>query len=314
MMDLLGCTVTQQHFAIWASLLVSDPAPFFLSGDMLSLVPTTLPIMDRRTGLAHYLPRPFHDSYAVYTVDPACQHVVFLTDTALRELPAPVRETLLATQWRYGRGQIYDWAYVKEMLPANLPARTKTCIETDSGTKWVLDASLWHALSPTVREHWLRHFIEQEQPSYPFISLGQVPHLLESLPPGLPLANTFTYTSGPNCFATTLAAITNIPAYAETISTLWLEQQAFVQGLHIRGYTTQETVIPEDRECHEIVILWRDAQAVLRHACFLLGEGVALNKNAQAWYTPRHLALLHNIVRYWEEDNYQIEGYTQSGR
>lgn len=92
MQDLVSCTVTQRHFDHWAHVLVTDTAPYFLPDDLLSSIPTDIPRFPRHSGLDQQLTLALRDSYTVYRVDPVCQHVVFLTDTALCTIHPHIRE------------------------------------------------------------------------------------------------------------------------------------------------------------------------------------------------------------------------------
>lgn len=314
MHDLVGCTVTQRHFDHWTHVLVTDAAPYFLPDDLLSSIPADIPRFPRRSGLDQQLPLALRDSYTIYRVDPACQHVVFLTDAALRNIRPHIREQLLYAQWRNGRGQVYDWERFTEFFPPDrcLEQLNDYTIDTEAGRKCVLGATLWHSFSADRQECWLRQFIADQQHPYPMLALAGV-----ELPPRRALqprslANSFAFTSGPNCFATTLAAITETAEYAHAVSMLWLHQDMFLHGLTIRGYAHNHTVDACTEGLSDGVVIWSDDAGTPRHACWLVGRGIALNKNGQAWYDSRHLATIRDVLAFWEEDNYHVHVYTRS--
>ncbi|MCU0493324.1 MAG: hypothetical protein MUD01_17195 [Chloroflexaceae bacterium] len=282
MQDLVGCTVIQRHFDHWTQLLVTDAAPFFLPDDVLPSIPTAIPIFPRSSGLNKHLTLPFHDSYTTYNVDSSCQHVVFLTDDALRSIDPHIRERLLYEQWRCGRGQIYDRDLVAEFFPraTSFDQIEAFCIETPAGRKCVLASTLWYALPAERQEQWLRRFIADNVHPYSIIGLEGVELQPLQIRQVTALANTFAFTSGPNCFATTLAAATESVALSQTISMLWLHQDTFLHGLTVRGYTRNDAVNVSSDDLSDGVIIWSDDAGTPRHACWLLGQGIALNKNA----------------------------------
>lgn len=57
---------------------------------------------------------------------------------------------------------------------------------------------------------------------------------------------------------------------------------------------------------------WGRPAGVLHHACWLIGQGIVLNKNGQAWYEPRHLAALRDVLAFWKDDGYDVHIYTRS--
>lgn len=311
MKELVNCTVTQRHFAEWTHLLVADAAPYFLPDDLLSSLPADIPCVPRHLGIERQLPLALRDSYTIYRVDQTCQHVVFLTDTALCSIRPDIRERLLYAQWRNGRGQVYDWERFTEFFRPDTYLDQLNCctIDTEAGRKCVLGATLWHSLSSDRQECWLCQFIADQQHPYRTLALDSIAHLPRRVQS---LANTFAFTSGPNCFATTLAAITETAEHAHTISTLWLNQAMFLQGLTLRGYAPNHTVDACTTGLSDGVIVWCDDAGTPQHACWLIGQGIALNKNGQAWYEPRHLAAIRDVVAFWQEDNYHIQVYMRS--
>lgn len=314
MHNLVGCAVTQRHFDNWTHLLVADAAPYFLSDNLLSSIPAEIPCFPRRSGMDQQMSLALRDSYSIYRVDPAYQHVVFLTDAALRSLRPRVREQLLYAQWRGGRGQVYDWERFTELFPSDtrFGELSDFAIDTEAGRKCILGDTLWHSLPADRQECWLRRFVADHRHPYPTMALNSI-----ELPPPRTLqlsslANTFAFTSGPNCFATTLAAITETPEYAHTISMLWLHQDMFLHGLTVSGYTRNHAVDACTEGLSDAVVIWSDDAGTPRHTCWLIGQGIALSKNGQAWYDPRHLAAIRDVLALWEEDNYHVQVYTRT--
>jgi len=296
-----GCSVAQEQCKQWADRLVTQAAPFFLTETLCSLLPREMVVFKRQEFAHLNFALAFHDAYTTYAVHAPCQHVTFLRNADLLELSSSVRHELLYTQWQCGRGQVYDWETVSDFFKDNHAENgvSAHCIDTPAGVKFVLDFHVWQQLLHQRQVEWLRQFIEFNHHTYPTIPLSAVDRReIEPLPRPLIqlLANPFADDSGPNCFSTTLAAITENPVMAQTISTLWLRPEPFMQGLAARGYRELRTEKVQYSALANAVCVWQNQQNIAQHACYVIGNGLALNKNSQAWYAPRHLAYLTDVI------------------
>lgn len=106
------------------------------------------------------------------------------------------------------------------------------------------------------------------------------------LPGARELAGTFADSSGPNCFATVLAAA-GVDGAAED----WVQQEAFDDWLArscAPGGTDDDV---------GAVLTWRDSTGVPVHAAVTIGHGFALEKAAQTWWTPRIVATVDEVKR-----------------
>jgi hypothetical protein len=312
MMDLTNYTLSQQHMDRWSGLLVAEAAPFFVPETLRPLIPPEILLFARSSLAQLRLDLAMLDSYTLYAVQRAYQDVVFLRNADFLDLSPALREQLLYAQWQAGRGQVYAWEQISHYFTPALQAQAEQyLVDTEQGRKLVLEYALWQQLPSSAQEQWLKEFVALNGHPYPTLPTSR----LESIPSAAPtlrsLANTFAFASGPNCLSTALAGISRNSHVAQTISTLWLQQDMFLQGLRDRGYTPNPAVSADDQDLVDAVFLWNDASGTPQHACLLIGAGLALNKNSQAWYTARHIAALHDIIDYWQEDNLQIQVYTR---
>ena len=195
------------------------------------------------------------------------------------------------------------------MSPQLQSKAERECIETDKGRFLVLDAWLWGQLPALVRHAWLLDYVAQAHHPSPTCVFPVQEQVFSRRSIVHYLANSFSYTSGPNCFATALAAATPERHQATTISGMWLHQPAFFDGLHARGYTQQDYISVLDPDLRDSICVWYDAQGRAVHACWIIGNGLALNKNAQSWYAPRHIAMLCDILAYWQDDGLRCVVY-----
>lgn len=75
----------------------------------------------------------FKDSYWLYSVSRTADTVALMSPAQFNGLPQAAREELLRLQWQLGRGQIYDSAFVEEVLGAVPPLLERTAFDTPAG-------------------------------------------------------------------------------------------------------------------------------------------------------------------------------------
>ncbi len=305
MQRLLGCEVSAEQFARWAKLLVREPAPYFFSEGLQ--LPAEALILSRKAFSAAGFDLAFVDSYTTYAISSEAQWVAMLTSVQLDALPVETRQRLLAEQVRHKRGQVYGWEWVEKFLQDYTQIES-CCVTFEDKHYLALDSKIWALLTPESRQQWLSDFIQADTPTeclsseYAAECKNRVVRRL---------AGTFADTSGPNCFSTTLAAVTQDESTAQTIADFWLHQEPFFQGLERRGYTLRTDLSVSTPGLHDAVLIWQDAQGTAQHACYLIENGLVLNKNSQAWFAPRQLLQLQTVLDVWKDDGYEIAVYSQ---
>ena len=160
----------------------------------------------------------------------------------------------------------------------------------------------WWSLSKTARHDWLEAVVTED--GLQAVPLETISHPLNAST--REFANSFAASSGPNCFATALACVTNNLDEARAISLLWLHQEPFLQGLNARGYaiTAKE---PQTGD----VIVWFDSSDLAQHACAVIAPGLVLNKNAQRWSAPRQILKLESVLENWLEDQLEVRVFSR---
>lgn len=259
----------------------------------------------------------WRDSYQTYAVRQDAEWVAFLPAAQFQTLPLETQQALLVAQGQLGRGQVYEWEQLAPLLHDDLRQRwaSHRRFVTDAGALLALDAVSWRELPAAVRELWLAQFVSRQQAPYPTLHWEDI--RWRRPPPRAAtlrwLANRFPIGSGPNCFATALAAVTTDLVAARVTSALWLHPEPFLRGLAAHGFRTSDRD-PSDISLSDAVLVWRDAAGHAQHACYVIGQGVALNKNAQVWYAPRHLARVGDILAYWSDDPFTVEVFVRDHR
>ncbi len=95
------------------------------------------------------------------------------------------------------------------------------------------------------------------------------------LPDARRLAGRFPLTSGPNCFATVMAAA-GVPDAEGT----WMQREPFEDWL------ADHTIAGGNDSLPGTVLVWRDRGGSVGHAGVTLGDGHYLHKPSQGWMTP----------------------------
>ncbi|GAA1719638.1 hypothetical protein GCM10009809_14280 [Isoptericola hypogeus] len=99
------------------------------------------------------------------------------------------------------------------------------------------------------------------------------------LPGARGLAGRFPAASGPNCFGTVMAAAGVAGAEHE-----WMQREPFERWLAERAVALPRRSRPDDHP--GTVLVWRSPAGQVEHAAITLGDGWALHKPSQSWYSP----------------------------
>ena len=105
------------------------------------------------------------------------------------------------------------------------------------------------------------------------------------LPRAKEIAGQFAMSSGPNCFGTTLAAAGLVDP------TTCVVQEPFEEFLVSRC-----TAGGRDADAGTVLV-WRDSDGVPVHSAITIGDGWALEKPAQTWWTPRVVLDVRQLIK-----------------
>ena len=308
---IMGCAVPERTWRAWERILVSPREPVFVTDAAASLLPPQALVLNRDELSAW--PLDFRDSYWTYAVAQEARQVALLTPTEWRGIAAKHRRELRLLQWRFGRGQLYRWSLAGDLLrptPRVLRRLEPEVFDADGTPMIDLTFDIWWEMPHETRRTWLAHYIRN-------IANEGVPECLAStLPAGFwrkirtkgcgpaaaRLAGTFATHSGPNCFATVLAGVTETMEAGLAIADLWLWGDPFVRNLRAREFVRLEGALDPDHTEAGSVVTWENADGDVVHATLSLGGGLALNKNAQGWARPRVVRRLSDILTDWASD------------
>jgi len=302
--QVLGCHVSDSTLASWEQRLVFEREPIFVDDARAALLPTGAVVLDSREFGENYAMAPLDlwDSYDLYRMDRRGLSVAFLTPNEVAALPAAARQELMSLQASRGRGQIYDHLH---------GAGERDRFMVDAAPRYALRHDTWWAMTPAARRDWLQSFVSEGRKSC--LSLAVSEEQWERFGPvARRLAGRFEAVSGPNCFATALAAVTESVALAESIAGHWLHPAPFLRGLSERGFADGGPVGGDGSALPPgSVLLFVDDEGGLQHACYYLGDGLTLNKDGQGWFIPRQVRPVAEVLQSWRDDGFHPRVYTQ---
>lgn len=225
--------------------------------------------------------------YEFWLMKPEATHFIIVQKGWFESLPAELKFKLLKMQSELGRGLIYP-----EELLAHPKFYDYTLIN-----KTILTSSLVDHMTHHEKEEILRYGVEAEEDNIVIGVKKNIPdHIKE-------VANSFSTVNGSNCFGSTLFAITGQEKYLPE----WVHQGQFLEVLREEGY---RQVSGENRL--EDVIVWKDDNGMVRHACYYLGNGLYFNKSGQKIFNPWKIVSWRELDDDWGHYSYTI--YRKPGR
>ncbi len=230
-------------------------------------------------------PLEYLDAYAPWSVPARAQHVALLEPDDISMLNPSTRMALNRAQIEFNRGSVYPLKMARDFaIPTEF-------LERDTiDDQFLLRFDAWHALPEAAQFDWLQCYVNSDG--------------LTSLESRHPLIG-FSANSGPNCFATTLAAIEPNQTEALKVAQTWLHQPKFLQKLENLNYNAPQ---PYDGSPlpPRAVLLFKDSNGLIVHAAAHLENNLMLNKDAQSWHRPRQVLKLEDLLERWAEDRLEL--------
>jgi hypothetical protein len=112
------------------------------------------------------------------------------------------------------------------------------------------------------------------------------------------MVNTFSGTSGPNCFA---AAAASTPAKGRMHYRQWLHWIPFSRFLSESDYCC---LINGSPEAGDILVFVRKDQVI--HVAYCLGSGLCFEKSGQDFFEPYRIQKLLNLLEEWPTTELKI--------
>jgi hypothetical protein len=293
---ILGCQVDDVTLEAWAKILVFTREPIFLSNELRQKLPESIKVMSRAEFNQRDDLLEFKDAYLTYSVGVA-PFVALLGPAEFRNLESALQLEIMMLQSELGRGQIYSLEFAQKILGSEC-SKLETDVFAD---RVAIRFDAWWSLSKIARHNWFEAVVIED--GLQSVALEPITN-----PIVRELANSFVTSSGPNCFSTALASVTNDLVEARVISLLWLHQEPFFAGLRTRGFReSTRDAQPGD------VIVWFDSSNLAQHACAVIAPGLVLNKDAQRWSAPRQILKLESVLENWAENQLEVRVFSKSG-
>lgn len=198
----------------------------------------------------------------------------------------PVTAELRDTFFMYGGG---PWAWLSEEEYADLPPDVRSALGSERRRRiQPKPAPAWP--SDTMLEARLVRWIEAgTRPSLHALAQGHLQRASEGpLPGASELAGTFPDRSGPNCFATVMAAA------GEPVDQDWVQADQFQDWL---DRSTRPAGPGDENRAGQLLVWHQDGEVA--HAAVTLGGGWALQKASQSWSSPVVVWTVEEVVRSW---------------
>lgn len=264
-MNVLGVPVSADVYERWARWLAPDVQPFFVG---------SLRDWPSGPGCGGTLSAELGHTYRTWRIDRSLE-ILWLDEATFADMPRERRAALVRAQVDHGRGAVPStrrWSDVVDprtvraqadghrfvwwpSLVARNPRVVLSRVITGSpdGAAGPAEPSI-HATVP--EETWTRCSL--------------------ALPNAKSVAGSFPTSSGPNCFGTVMAAAGVADAADGRVL-----QTPFDEWL---GATCR----PGGRDGDPgTVLVWRDGSSDPTHAAVTIGDGWALEKASEEWWTPR---------------------------
>ena len=205
-----------------------------------------------------------------------------LPQTPQLKITAEVRDTFFL----YAGG---PWAWLTEEEFRALPAHARTALTRERRQRTNPKPPVAWPSDPLLRAALVRWIEAGTAPSLHVLARE---HREQASPGPLPQASTlagqFPAGSGPNCFATVMAAT------GQPVARDWVQQEQFERWL--AEATSPVTGGSDDEGAR--VLLWHE-HGQLAHAAVTIGGGWVLHKPSQSWSSPTMVWTAAELIRSW---------------
>jgi hypothetical protein len=276
-MRILNIDVPEDLLARWREFLAPEWQPFFVQPDDGFTTPPIAPdITPWAASGGQTLSDDLRDTFKAWRVQGASR-VVWFDEASFMAMPRSDRARLVRSQVDRRRGvvpTVRRWAGRLDVAVLRRQA---------DGHRFVW----WPSLLAQDPEPVLVDLVEDGQlPSrHQEVPASTWNACRDLLPHAEEIVGTFPLSSGPNCFGTVLAAAGKADASE------WVLQDPFEHWL-------QTSCVRGGDDNHPgTVLVWRDRERLPVHAAVTIGDGWAMEKPAQTWWTVRGVHQLRDLIK-----------------
>jgi hypothetical protein len=278
---LLGLPLSDSILQTWSENMVFALEPLFLPFELAQQFDVSL----TRAEFGQWLrlqPLEYADAYQPWA---AASEWVVLAE----RVPVSLLPDINAAVVQSKRGLVFPLELARSF------AVPEIFLERDSSDdRYILRLEAWKSLTQEQRFAWLCQYVSQDA----------VPCRSSQYPQWAGLVG-WQAKSGANCFS--MALLGHDPTLQGIPD--WLQPQTLMRLLEQRGYIENESDFP--LEPHDVLV-WKNREQVV-HASAYLGDGLVLNKDSQAWYSPRQVLRLETLLERWNEPDLAQMVFTRGG-
>ncbi|WP_128100934.1 hypothetical protein [Paenibacillus sp. DCT19] len=156
----------------------------------------------------------------------------------------------------------------------------------------VLHSKLWSKLPYEVKVDLLKGYAKKWDDWNGYALDDSIPLHLQRY------ANTFPAEGGGNCLAATLFAVSQ----QEWILNEWVHPETFAEGLKRANYVMRDT---EELRTGDVVV-WMDANDIVQHASYHMGQDLFFNKDGQTFFNPWKVIDWKALKLEWASYTYKV--------
>ncbi|MGH8967846.1 MAG: hypothetical protein ACRDXB_21335, partial [Actinomycetes bacterium] len=235
------------------------------------------------------LPPELRDTYEIYEL-PEGLGFAWLDEDLFLSLPRSARVELVGAQRRLGREQVPS----VKAWGSFVGDRAR---EQADGHRFVWWPSLLRGLEERVLTDYVEH--DRRPSRHEQVSERTWRASEHQVPGGRMLAAGFPGGSGPNCFATVMAA-----AGVTDAGSQWMQREPF------ENWLAESTCCGGSDARPGTVLVWRSHDAQVQHAAVTIGDGWALHKPSQGWFDPVKVLAVADIKRSARAVGQRLHRYT----
>lgn len=278
---------SNEHLKSWINQYVPEKDFFFIKDEDLFVLEKYLPevlIIPKKEFYEHssYNYIQLVNSYEYWNIANDIQFIIVAKPDWFNKLPSEKKKILNARQVDINRGLVLP-------LPSSPVSNSFVddhLVVENNQTYIVLQSQMWSSLSYQLKADLIMKYAKQWD-SWAGCTVPQnVPLHIRKF------ANTFPHNAGSNCLSATLYAVTQ----QEWMIHEWVHPKTFEEGIKRAGYFIHDGDFQETD-----IVAWINAEGIIQHATYCLGDYLFFNKNGQTFFNPWKIVEWSELKESWHK-------------
>lgn len=277
---------SHEHLKSWINQYVPEKDLFFIKEEDLFVIEnylTDVLIIPKNEFFEHssYNYIQLVNSYEYWNINDDIQFVIVAQPGWFNQLPNEMKKILNARQVEINRGLVLPLP----SLPESNPLIENHIVIKNDQVYIVLQSQMWTSLTEQLKAELLKKYA-QEWDSWDGCVVPQnAPIHIKKF------ANTFPHTAGSNCLSATLFAVTQ----QEWMIHEWVHPKTFEESIKRAGYFIHDGDFREND-----IVAWVNAEGVIQHASYCIGDYLFFNKNGQTFFNPWKIVEWSKLNEKWQ--------------